>query len=323
MKKEILIALAGPLLLSSLLAQAQGAYPSRPVRLIVTVPPGGAADLVARVMAQKLGDSLGQTFVVDNRAGGGGQIAADTVAKAAPDGYTTLLASITTHGIGPHIYAKLPYDPVKDFAPVCLYATMPMIMVANAQLPVKNVPELIALAKAKPNSISFASSGSGGAPHLVGELFKNVTGAPLQHVPYKGSAPGAADVAGGQVQLMFDALAPHLPHLKSGRTKVLAAISPARLPIAPDAPTMTELGFAQVAASIWYGMLVPAGTPKALITKLNAEANKALAMPDVKERLAGAGIDVGGGSPEDYAKFIRDELAKWGPVVKASGAKLD
>jgi len=323
MKKEILIALAGPLLLSSLLAQAQGAYPSRPVRLIVTVPPGGAADLVARVMAQKLGDSLGQTFVVDNRAGGGGQIAADTVAKAAPDGYTTLLASITTHGIGPHIYAKLPYDPVKDFAPVCLYATMPMIMVANAQLPVKNVPELIALAKAKPNSISFASSGSGGAPHLVGELFKNVTGAPLQHVPYKGSAPGAADVAGGQVQLMFDALAPHLPHLKSGRTKVLAAISPARLPIAPDAPTMTELGFAKVAASIWYGMLVPAGTPKALITKLNVEANKALAMPDVKERLAGAGIDVGGGSPEDYAKFIRDELAKWGPVVKASGAKLD
>jgi tripartite-type tricarboxylate transporter receptor subunit TctC len=323
MKKEILIALAGPLLWSSLVAQAQSAYPSRPVRLIVTVPPGGAADLVARVMAQKLGDSLGQTFVVDNRAGGGGQIAADTVAKAAPDGYTTLLASITTHGIGPHIYAKLPYDPVKDFAPVCLYATMPMIMVANAQLPVKNVPELIALAKAKPNSISFASSGSGGAPHLVGELFKNVTGAPLQHVPYKGSAPGAADVAGGQVQLMFDALAPHLPHLKSGRTKVLAAISPARLPIAPDAPTMTELGFAKVAASIWYGMLVPAGTPKALITKLNAEANKALAMPDVKERLAGAGIDVGGGSPEDYAKFIRDELAKWGPVVKASGAKLD
>ena len=323
MKKEILIALAGPLLLSSLLAQAQSAYPSRPVRLIVTVPPGGAADLVARVMAQKLGDSMGQTFVVDNRAGGGGQIAADTVAKAAPDGYTTLLASITTHGIGPHIYAKLPYDPVKDFAPVCLYATMPMIMVANAQLPVKNVPELIALAKAKPNSISFASSGSGGAPHLVGELFKNVTGAPLQHVPYKGSAPGAADVAGGQVQLMFDALAPHLPHLKSGRTKVLAAISPARLPIAPDAPTMTELGFAKVAASIWYGMLVPAGTPKALITKLNVEANKALAMPDVKERLAGAGIDVGGGSPEDYAKFIRDELAKWGPVVKASGAKLD
>jgi len=298
-------------------------YPVRPVRLIVTVPPGGAADLVARVMAQKLGDALGQTFVVDNRAGGGGQIAADTVAKAAPDGYTTLLASITTHGIGPHIYAKLPYDPVKDFAPVCLYATMPMIMVANAQLPVKTVPELIALAKAKPNSISFASSGSGGAPHLVGELFKNVTGAPIQHVPYKGSAPGAADVAGGQVQLMFDAIAPHLPHLKSGRTKVLAAISPARLPIAPDAPTMIELGFGKIAASIWYGMMAPAGTPKTLIAKLNAESNKALALSEVKERLSGAGIDTAGGTPEDYAKFVREELAKWGPVVKASGAKLD
>ena len=322
MKKTSAVVLSAAMAVIAVPAFAQN-YPARPVRLIVTVPPGGAADLVARVMAQKLGDALGQTFVVDNRAGGGGQIAADTVAKAAPDGYTTLLASITTHGIGPHIYAKLPYDPVKDFAPVCLYATMPMIMVANAQLPVKNVPELIALAKAKPNTISFASSGSGGAPHLVGELFKNVTGAPIQHVPYKGSAPGAADVAGGQVQLMFDAIAPHLPHLKSGRTKVLAAISPARLPIAPDAPTMTELGFGKVAASIWYGMMVPAGTPKALIAKLNAESNKALAMNDVKERLSGAGIDTAGGTPEDYAKLVRDELAKWGPVVKASGAKLD
>jgi len=315
----ILIALAAA---SSASAQAQN-FPNRPVRLIVTVPPGGAADLVARVMAQKLGDALGQTIVVDNRAGGGGQIAADTVAKAAPDGYTALLASITTHGIGPHIYSKLPYDPVKDFAPIALYATMPMLMVANAQLPVKSAPELIALAKAKPNSISFASSGSGGAPHLVGELFKSVTGAPIQHVPYKGSAPGAADVAGGQVQLMFDALAPHLPHLKSGRTKVLAAISPTRLPIAPEAPTMTELGFPKVAASIWYGMMVPAGTPKAVITRLNTESNKALALADVKERLSGAGIDTAGGTPEGYATFVRDEIAKWGPVVKASGAKLD
>ena len=309
--------------LAPLLSAYAQNYPLRPVRLIVTVPPGGAADLVARVMAQKLGDSLGQTLVVDNRAGGGGQIAAETVAKAQPDGYTMLLGSITTHGIGPHMYSKLPYDPVRDFAPVCLFATMPMIMVANAQLPVKSVGELIALAKAKPNSISFASSGSGGAPHLVGELFKSVTGAPIQHVPYKGSAPGAADVAGGQVQLMFDALAPHLPHLKSGRTKVLAAISPARLPIAPDAPTMTELGFPKIAASIWYGLMAPAGTPRTIVMKLNAESNRILALADVKERLGGAGIDTAGGSPEDFAKFIRDEMAKWGPVVKASGAKAD
>lgn len=323
MKKAMLLSLVVPCLAGGVAAHAQSAYPARPVRLIVTVPPGGAADLVARVMAQKLSDALHQTFVVDNRGGGGGVIATDTVAKAAPDGYTTLQASITTHGIGPHIYSKLPYDPLKDFAPVALYATMPMIMVANAQVPVKNVPELIALAKAKPNSISFASSGSGGAPHLVGELFKSVAGAPIQHVPYKGSAPGAADVASGQVQLMFDAIAPHLPHLKSGRTKVLAAISPARLPIAPDAPTMIELGYPKVAASIWYGMMVPAGTPAAVIAKLNAESNKALALPDVKERLAAAGIDTAGGTPEAFAKFIRDELAKWGPVVKTSGAKLD
>ena len=309
--------------LAPLLSAYAQNYPLRPVRLIVTVPPGGAADLVARVMAQKLGDSLGQTLVVDNRAGGGGQIAAETVAKAQPDGYTMLLGSITTHGIGPHMYSKLPYDPVRDFAPVCLFATMPMIMVANAQLPVKSAGELIALAKSKPNSISFASSGSGGAPHLVGELFKSVTGAPIQHVPYKGSAPGAADVAGGQVQLMFDALAPHLPHLKSGRTKVLAAISPARLPIAPDAPTMTELGFPKFAASIWYGLMAPAGTPRTIVMKLNAESNRILALADVKERLGGAGIDTAGGSPEDFAKFIGDEMAKWGPVVKASGAKAD
>ena len=321
--KRLPFAIFSLLSLAPLLSAYAQNYPLRPVRLIVTVPPGGAADLVARVMAQKLGDSLGQTLVVDNRAGGGGQIAAETVAKAQPDGYTLLLGSITTHGIGPHMYSKLPYDPVRDFAPVCLYATMPMIMVANAQLPVKSVGELIALAKSKPNSISFASSGSGGAPHLVGELFKSVTGAPIQHVPYKGSAPGAADVAGGQVQLMFDALAPHLPHLKSGRTKVLAAISPARLPIAPDAPTMTELGFPKIAASIWYGLMAPAGTPRTIVMKLNAESNRILALADVKERLGGAGIDTAGGSPEDFAKFIGDEMAKWGPVVKASGAKVD
>jgi len=321
--KRLPFAIFSLLSLAPLLSAYAQNYPLRPVRLIVTVPPGGAADLVARVMAQKLGDSLGQTLVVDNRAGGGGQIAAETVAKAQPDGYTMLLGSITTHGIGPHMYSKLPYDPVRDFAPVCLYATMPMIMVANAQLPVKSVGELIALAKSKPNSISFASSGSGGAPHLVGELFKSVTGAPIQHVPYKGSAPGAADVAGGQVQLMFDALAPHLPHLKSGRTKVLAAISPARLPIAPDAPTMTELGFPKIAASIWYGLMAPAGTSRTIVMKLNAESNRILALADVKERLGGAGIDTAGGSPEDFAKFIGDEMAKWGPVVKASGAKVD
>ena len=298
-------------------------YPSRPVRLLVTVPPGGAADLIARIMGQKLGEALGQTFVVDNRSGGGGHIAADIVAKSAPDGYTLLQGSITTHGIGPNVYAKLPYDPVRDLTPVTLFATMPMIMVANANLPANSVKEVIALAKSKPGSISFASSGTGGAPHLVGELFKTVTGAPIVHIPYKGSAPAAADVAGGQVQLIFDAIAPELPHIKSGRVKVLAAISPNRLAVAPDAPTMIELGFPSINVSIWYGLLAPAGTPRNVIVKLNAEANRILKMPEIIARMAGAGIDAQGSTSEAFGQFIRDELARWGPVVKSAGAKLD
>lgn len=303
-------------------SHAQQNYPTRPVRLIVTVPPGGAADLVARVMAQKLGDAFAQTFVVDNRGGGGGQIAAELAAKAAPDGYTLLQPSITTHGIGPHVYEKLLFDPVKDFSPIALYATMPMIIVVNAQVPVKSIKDMVALSKAKPGAYAFGSSGSGGAPHLVGELFKGATGANLQHVPYKGSGPAATDVAGGQVAFSFDAIAPHMPHIKSGRTRVLAAISPARLALFPDVPTMKEMGYPQVAASIWYGMMAPAGVAKPLVARLNAETNKVLGLQDVKDRMAGAGIDAAAANtPEDFAKFIRDELAKWGPVVKAAGAK--
>ena len=305
-------------------SHAQTAYPTRPVRLIVTVPPGGAADLVARVMAQKLGDALGQTFVADNRGGGGGQIAAELAAKSAPDGYTLLQCSITTHGIGPHVYEKLLFDPLKDFSPIALYATMPMIIVVNAQVAVKSVKDMVALSKAKPGAYGFGSSGSGGAPHLVGELFKRVTGANLQHIPYKGSGPAATDVAAGQVAFSFDAIAPHLPHIKSGRTRVLAAISPQRLSMFPEVPTMKEVGYPQVAASIWYGLMAPAGVPKPIVTKLNAEVVRVLALQDVKDRLSGAGIDAAApNTPDDFAKFIRDEMAKWGPVVKAAGAKAD
>jgi tripartite-type tricarboxylate transporter receptor subunit TctC len=305
-------------------SHAQTNYPTRSLRLVVTVPPGGAADLVARVMAQKLGEAMGQTFVVDNRGGGGGQIAAEIVARSAADGYTLLQASITTHGIGPHIYEKLLVDPLRDFAPVVLYATMPMIVVANVQVPVKSIKDMVALAKAKPGGYSFASSGPGGAPHLVGELFKIATGANIRHVPYKGSGPAAIDVAGGQVAFAFDAVAPHLPHIKSGRTRVLAAISPKRMAMFPDAPTMTEIGYPQIAASIWYGLLAPSATPKAVIARLNSESNRVLLLADVKERLAGAGIDAAAPNlPEDFGRFIRDELAKWGPVVKASGARAD
>lgn len=321
MRPQLIPLVAMSALAWSAAACAQQNYPSRPVRVIVTVQPGGAADFIARVVAQKLGEALGQVFVVDNRSGRGAVIGAEPVAKAAPDGHTALLASITTHGIGPHMYAALPFDPVKDFAPVGLYASMPLIVVVNAQLPVKSVADLIALAQAKPGGVNFASGGIGGAPHLVGELFKIVTGAPIQHIVYKGSAPAAADLAGGQVQLMFDAIAPQLPHLKSGRTRVIAVISAARLSIAPEAPTMIELGYPKIAGSVWYGLVVPAGTPKTIITRLNIESNRILSLPEVKDRMAAVGIDANGGTPEEFAKFIGDEIAKWGPIVKAAGIK--
>jgi tripartite-type tricarboxylate transporter receptor subunit TctC len=304
-------------------ASAQQGYPNRPVRVIVFVPAGGGADLLARVMGQKLGEVLGQTVVIDNRAGMGGVVGSSLVAKAAPDGYTLLQGGITTHGIGPHIYTNLPYDPMKDFVPVVLSGTLPIFLVANVQLPVKSVSELIALAKAKPDSISWASPGTGSAPHLVGELFKIVTGIPSVHVPYKGSGTAAPDLASGQVQFMFDAIAGHQAFIKLGRTKALAVTSPARLAAFPDIPTMKELGLPRVDGTVWYGLMAPAGTPKAIVEKVNAESRRVLAMQEVKERLTRAGIDAAGGTPEEFGKFIRVEFDKWGPVVKAAGVKAN
>jgi tripartite-type tricarboxylate transporter receptor subunit TctC len=299
------------------------AYPNRPVRVVVFVPAGGGADLLARVMGQKLGEVLGQTIVVDNRAGMGGVVATSLVAKAAPDGYTLLQGGITTHGIGPHIYSGLPYDPQRDFVPIVLSATLPIFLVAHAQLPVKSVSELVALAKAKPQSVSFASPGTGSAPHLVGELFKIVTAIPSVHVPYKGSGTAAPDLAAGNVQFMFDAIAGHQAFIQTGRTRALAVTSPARLASFPDVPTVKELGYANVDASVWYGLLAPAGTPKSVITRLSAESTRVLAMPDVKEKLMRAGIDAAGGTPEEFAKFIRAEFNRWEPVVKAAGVKAN
>jgi len=304
-------------------ANAQQNYPTRPLRVVVFIPAGGAADFLARVTAQKLGDALGQTVVVDNRAGMGGVIATNLVAKAAPDGYTLLQCGITTHGIGPHVYTDLPYDPVKDFAPVILSATMPVFMMSNAQVPVKSVSEVIALAKAKPGGISFGSPGTGSAPHLVGELFKIVTALPSQHIPYKGSGTGAPALAAGEVPIMFDAVAGHQAFIKSGRVRALAVTSAARVSAFPDIPTMKELGLARVDGLVWYGLLAPAGTPKNIIAKLNAESNRVLAMQDVKDRLTAASIETAGGTPEEFGKFIRAELDKWGPVVKAAGVKAN
>jgi tripartite-type tricarboxylate transporter receptor subunit TctC len=302
-------------------AVAQGDYPNRPVRLVVTVPPGGAADFIARLVGGKLAESLGQPVLVENRGGAGGTIATDTVAKAPPDGYTLLQNSITTHGVGPLLYASLPYDPVKDFAPVSGLALLPLIMAVNAELPAKSVDEVVRLSKAQ--SLNFASSGNGGAPHMAAELFKSVTGAPLTHVPYKGSGPAVADLVGGRVQIMFDAAPSLIQHVRSGRLRVLAAASTQRNRLLPEVPSFAELGYPKVAVSLWYGLLAPAGTPAGVIERLNRQVTRVLESSDVREKLLAQGAEPMPGSPQAFAAFMQDEMAKWAPVVKQAGVKLD
>src|SRR5687767_2649436 len=302
-------------------AAAQGDYPNRPLRLIVTVPPGGAADFIARLVGGKLSEALGQPVLVENRGGAGGTIAADAVAKAPADGYTLLQNSITTHGVGPHLYSKLPYDPVKDFAPVSGLALLPLVMAVNAELPFRNVDDVVAAAKK--GSLNFASSGNGGAPHMAAELFKSVTGAPITHVPYKGSGPAVADLVGGRVQIMFDAAPSLIAHIRAGKLRVLAAASAERNRLLPEVPTFAELGHARVAVSLWYGLLAPAATPAAIVTRLNAEVAKILQSADVREKLAAQGAEPMPGTPQAFASFMREEMAKWAPVVKQAGVKLD
>ena len=302
-------------------AIAQSDFPSRPVRLVVTVPPGGAADFIARLVGGKMSESLGQPVVVENKAGASGTIAADAVAKAPADGYTLLQNSITTHGIGPHLFEKLPYDPVKDFAPVSGLALLPLIMAVNAELPAKTIPDVIAAAKSQP--MNFASSGNGGAPHMAAELFKSVTGAPIVHVPYKGSGPAVADLVGGRVQIMFDAAPSLIAHVRSGKLRVLAAASTERNRLLPDVPTFAELGYPKVNVSLWYGLLAPAGTPRPVIEKLSRAVGQILDSKDVAERLQAQGAEPMRGAPEAFAAFMREEMAKWAPVVKTANVKAE
>lgn len=305
------------------LAQGTAAYPNKPVRLIVAVPPGGAADFTARIVGQRLGERFGQNVVIENRSGAGGTIASDMTAKGTPDGYTLLWSSSTTHGVGPVLYTKLPYDALKDFTHIGLATTLPMFMVAHAAVPANSVKELIALARAKPNSLHFYSSGSGGMPHLVGELFKSATGSPIVHVPYKGSGPGVIDLAAGNVQLGFDSLPSILGQIKAGRLKPLATVGKRRSPLYPDLPSLAESGYPEVDGAVWYGVSGPPGMPRALVARLADELGRVLASSDVKERFAQQGADVTPLTPEQYVAFMKSEWARWGPVVKASGAKVD
>ena len=296
-------------------------YPSRPIRLVVTVPPGGAADFIARLVGGRLQEAMGQPVLVENRGGAGGTIAADAVAKAAPDGYTLLQNSITTHGIGPHLYSKLPYDPVKDFAPVSGLALLPLIMSVNGDLPFRSVRELVDHSRGNP--VNFASSGNGGAPHMAGELFKSLTGANVTHVPYKGSGPAVADLVGGRVQIMFDAAPSLIAHVRAGKLRVLAAASSERNRLLPDVPTFSQLGFPGIEVSLWYGLLAPAGTPRPVIERLNREVARILTAADVRDRLQAQGAEPMPGSPDAFAGFMRAEMQKWAPVVKRAGVKLD
>jgi tripartite-type tricarboxylate transporter receptor subunit TctC len=302
-------------------ALAQTGYPNRPIQLVVTVPPGGAADFTGRLIGAKLADALGQPVVISNRAGAGGITAAVAVAKSEADGYTLLLNTIATHGIGPHIYANPGYDPVKDFSPVILAVKLPLVMAVNAEVPARSVADVVALAKARPGELSFSSSGSGGAPHLAGEMFKSFTGTNLLHVPYRGSAPAVVDLIAGRITLMFDATPVFLPHIGTGKLRALAAASPQRHPLLPDVPSFAELGYPGMDIALWYGIAAPGGTPPPIVQRLNAELTKILAMPDIRKSMAEQGGDAQGGTPEDFAAFMRNESARWGAVVKQAGIK--
>ncbi|MFA5915400.1 MAG: tripartite tricarboxylate transporter substrate binding protein, partial [Burkholderiales bacterium] len=300
------------------------AYPAKPIHLVVPYPAGGPLDIMARAIGQKLTEAWKQPVIVDNRAGAGGNIGADAVAKAAPDGYTLLMGAVATHAINPVLYSKIPYDPIKDFAPVALVAQVPNILVVNPSVPAKSVRELIELARAKPGSLNFASGSTGSTGHLAGELFNTMAGVKMVHIPYKGAAPATTDLLSGQVQLMFDNLASALPNVKAGKLRALAVTTLKRSPAVPDLPTIAESGLPGFDLTTWFGLFVPAGTPPEIVAKLNAEVVRALNAKDMRERLEKMGTEPpADNTPEHFAAFVRSEAAKYAKVVKASGARVD
>ncbi len=302
---------------------AADAYPAKPIRFVVAFPPGGGTDIIARVIAQKLAERFAQQVVVDNRPGAGGNIGTDIVAKSAPDGYTILMGSAGPLAINASLFAKMPFDPIRDLAPVTLAASTPNVLVVHPSLPARTVKELIALARAKPGEINFASSGHGTPAHLAGELFNSMAGVILVHVPYKGAAPALADLLGGQVQLMFSTMPPAMPHVKDGKLRALAVTSRKRSPAAPELPTMDEAALPGFEAITWHGVVVPAGTSAAIIARLNREIVAILHLPEVVERLSSQGSEPVGSTPEEFAAYIRSESVKWAKVVRESGAKAE
>jgi tripartite-type tricarboxylate transporter receptor subunit TctC len=321
--KKLLLAVVSCLLCAVPLAHAQP-YPSKPIRFVVPFPPGGPLDIMGRGIAQKLQEAWGQPVVVENRPGAGGGIGADLVAKSPGDGYTLLMGAVSTHAINPSLYAKIPYDPQKDFVPVALVAQVPNVLVVNPSLPVQTVQELIAYARAKPGTLSFGSGSTGSTGHLAGELFKTEARVDMVHIPYKGGAPAMQDLLAGQTQLMFDNLANALPQVKAGKLRALAVTTLKRAPSVPDLPTIAESGLPGFDLTTWFGIFVPAGTPPETVAKLNAEIVKALASKELVDRLATMGTTPpGNNTPERFAAFVRTEAAKYAQVVKSSGARVD
>ncbi len=297
-------------------------YPSKPVRFIIPFPPGGPTDIMGRLAADTLSKALGTQFIADNRPGAGGNIGADLCAKSAPDGYTICMMTIA-QSISPSIYRKLPFDPARDFAPVTLMAVLPSMLTVHPQLPVKNVKELIALAKSKPGQLSYSSTGNGTSPHMLMEMFKWMTGTHIVHVPYKGQAPSVLDQISGQVQMAFNTAIGVIPHVKAGKLKALAISTKERFPAMPELPTVAESGVKGFDGASWQGVVMPAGVPREIAAKLNEVLAKSLKTPEARERLLSLGALPSGNTPDEFAAFIKTEQAKWAKVAKAAGIHLD
>jgi tripartite-type tricarboxylate transporter receptor subunit TctC len=313
---------------ASLLACAAGfataqAYPSKPIRMVLPYPPGGGSDTIGRPLAQKLSESLGQQVVVENRGGANGNIGMEHAARAAPDGYTIVFALTAQLAVNPGLYGKVPYDPVKDFAPITLLGTGTYILVVHPSLPVKSLKQLIALAKAQPGKIAYSSSGNGSGGHLAAELMNSMAGIRMLHVPYKGGGPALMDLIAGQVQVLFSTQLASWPHIQSGRIRALAVSTAKRPASIPDLPTIAEAGLPGYDSGVWYGVLAPAGTPRDIIARLNGDIVRALSQPDYRGLLVNNGIDPIGSPPEQLGQYIKSELVKWAKVVKEAGVRVD
>jgi tripartite-type tricarboxylate transporter receptor subunit TctC len=320
-RRTLLATSLGIVLAAALPVHAQDTWPSKPVKIVVPFAPGGTSDILARTLAEKLQGSLKQTIVIENKAGAGGVIGADSVAKSAPDGYTFLLGTIASHAINPVLQPKIPYDAVKDFAPVMLLGSISNVLLVGADQPYKNVADLIAAAKSKPGTIAFGSAGTGSSQHMSGEAFKLLTGAELTHVPYRGSAPAIQDLIGGQIPASFETATVALPHIQSGKVRALAVTSSTRSRVLPDTPTLQEAGVAGFDVASWQAFYAPAGTPNAIVQRMNQELATIIATPEIKARMEGLGLEYQPNSPEQFAEFGRKELVKWAKIVKDGNVK--